>query len=71
MKTILLTLALFVGTMGAANADEVAVKEVYNGWDAVNKIFIMQDEQNHKFCYIVSNSSGSVGMYCFDKESSK
>ena len=71
MKRILLTLAHVLGTMGTANADEVRVNQVYDGWDAVNKIFIMQDDQNHKFCYIVSNSSGSVGMYCFDKESSK
>lgn len=71
MKRILLTLVLVFGTMGAANADEVQVEQVYDGWDAVNKIFIMQDDQNHKFCYIVSNSGGSVGMYCFDKESSK
>lgn len=71
MKRILLTLAVVLGTMGTANADEVRVNQVYDGWDAVNKIFIMQDDQNHKFCYIVSNSSGSVGMYCFDKESSK
>lgn len=71
MNKILLTLALVLGTMASAKADEVVIKKVYDGWNEVNKIFTMTDNTNHKFCYIVDNSSGSVGMYCFDKNDSK
>lgn len=75
MKRILLTLAIVLGTMATASAAqdirEVQVEQVYDGWNVVNKIYTMTDEKNHKFCYIVNNSSDSVGIYCFDKESSK
>ncbi|QQV91977.1 hypothetical protein vBKpMFBKp34_123 [Klebsiella phage vB_KpM_FBKp34] len=48
--------------------DSVTVKRVYNGYTAVNKIYIMKDDINGKFCYIVYNDAGSNAMYCFDKQ---
>lgn len=65
-KMIVLCLTLFCST--AMAEDKVTVERVYNGYSAVNKIYIMNDNINGKFCYIVYNDAGSSAMYCFDKQ---
>lgn len=71
MSKVLLVLALVVSMIAPAMADEVEVKQVYNDWNEINKIYIMTDPVRHKFCYIVTPQNNAVQMFCFPIEESK
>ncbi len=65
---IMIALCLILFCSLTMAEDSVTVERVYNGYSAVNKIYIMNDDINGKFCYIVYNDAGSNAMYCFDKQ---
>lgn len=71
MYKILLAIALIFGAALAAHAGEVTVEQVYNEYDAIDKIYVMTDPVRHKFCYIVTPQSDAVQMFCFPIEESK
>lgn len=51
-----------------AEEDQVTVERIYNGYTAVNKLYIMKDPKNGNVCYINYNDTGSAAMFCFEKK---